>query len=308
MGLEVSHADVLHERSKLQTSQSGRRLIRTRIDVGIHNEKHTRSPLSPSYERLQLVMADSFDSLEDSLCSPLEYDAEVAYIAATSPKPREELKSSTSNSSLWEFDFSTGNEQDFQSAGSEVKKQEVATTEKAALASEREELEKKRSPKKKEESSLTLMRDPNLPLQPRNKEKLSLSPPVQVTAADYTLDTESTLPGTPKSRLRQIKAAGESPLAPMKQKFKFGSELKYKTLIIYGTTGCSRTHLAQKLVHSNPVVFAKVVSSTTRKRRPSELDGVDFHFVSHEEMSAGIARGDFLEHIQVHIYTALSLL
>ena len=112
------------------------------------------------------------------------------------------------------------------------------------------------------------------------------------------MDTETTLPGTPRSQLRQIKEAQASPLVSTKPKFRFG-ESQYKTLVVYGTTGCGRTHLAQKLVHSNPAVFAKVVSSTTRKRRPSELDGVDFHFVSHQEMSAGIVRGDFVEYIQV---------
>lgn len=243
-------------------------------------------------------MATGSDVLEDSLGSPLEYDAEVAYITATSPKPLEELKQSTSKSSLCDFEFSTGH--DIIPSPSETTKPEVAISKKDAAVSNHAHgpKEKKRSPHKVEVNNLTLMNDPKLQLQPADKEKLSLSPPAQVQAAHYTLDTEATLPGTPKSRLRQIKEAQESPLVATKQKFKFG-ESQYKTLIVYGTTGCGRTHLAQKLVHSNPAVFAKVISSTTRKRRPSELDGVDFHFVSQEEMSAGIVRGDFLEYIQV---------
>lgn len=238
-------------------------------------------------------MATGSDVLEDSLGSPLDYDAEVAYISATSPKPREELKQSTSKSSLRDFDFSSSH--DAVPAPSEVAAKPGAAMNDTAVGNHaRGSKEKKSSP-----HSLTLMNDPKLRLQPADKEKLSLSPPAKVQAAHYTLDTEATLPGTPKSRLRQIKEAQESPLAATKQqKFKFG-ESQYKTLIVYGTTGCGRTHLAQKLVHSNPAVFAKVISSTTQKRRPSELDGVDFHFVSREEMSAGIVRGDFLEYIQV---------
>ena len=244
-------------------------------------------------------MATGSDVLEDSLGSPLEYDAEVAYITATSPKPREELKQSTSKSSLCDFEFSTGHDT------GDTTKPEVAISKKDAAVSNHAHgpKEKKRSPHKLEVNNLTLMSDPKLQLQAANKEKLSLSPPAQVQAAHYTLDTEATLPGTPKSRLRQIKEAQESPLVAVKQKFRFG-ESQYKTLIIYGTTGCGRTHLAQKLVHSNPAVFAKVISSTTRKRRPSELDGVDFHFVSHEEMSVSIVRGDFLEYIQVRSCTS----
>ena len=238
-------------------------------------------------------MAAGCDILEDSLGSPLEYDAEVAYITATSPKPREELKQSTSKSSLCEFEFSTSHGTP---AASETTKTET-TLKKDTGATSAHGKGKKRSPHKKE-VNLTLMNDPKLQLQQADKEKLSLSPPAQVQAAHYTLDTEASLLGTPKSRLRQIKEAQESPLISTKQKFKFG-ESQYKTLIVYGTTGCGRTHLAQKLVHSNPAVFSKVISSTTRKRRPSELDGVDFHYISHEEMSTGIVRGDFVEYIQV---------
>lgn len=244
-------------------------------------------------------MATGSDVLEDSLGSPLEYEAEVAYITATSPKSHEELKQSTSKSSLCDFEFSTASH-DIIPVVNKATKPEVGLNKEATAVSNHAHgpKEKKRSPHKLEVNNLTLMNDPKLQLQPADKEKLSLSPPAQVQAAHYTLDTEETLPGTPKSRLRQIKEAQESPLIATKQKFKFG-ESQYKTLIVYGTTGCGRTHLAQKLVHSNPAVFAKVISSTTRKRRPSELDGVDFHFVSHKEMSAGIIRGDFLEYIQV---------
>ena len=243
----------------------------------------------------------SADVFEDSLGSPLEYDAEVAYITATSPKPRGDFKQSTSKSSLCDFEFSAGHGNTMPAPSEATVKPETTINEiDASVRTSHAQgpKEKKRPPHKLDVNSLTLMNDPKLQLQPADKEKLSLSPPAQVQAAHYTLDTEETLPGTPKSRLRQIKEAQESPLVPTKQKFKFG-ESQYKTLIVYGTTGCGRTHLAQKLVHSNPAVFAKVISSTTRKRRPSELDGVDFHFVSHEEMSAGIVRGDFLEYIQV---------
>ena len=277
-------------------AESGRRLKSNSNRVWNPQRTHTKPPLSLSLP-LQVIMATGSNVLEDSLGSPLDYDAEVAYISATSPKPREELKQSTSKSSLRDFDFSS--DHDAIPAPNEVAAKPGAAMNKGDVAMGNHAHEKKISPHKPKVNSLTLMNDPKLRLQPADKEKLSLSPPAQVQAAHYTLDTEATLPGTPKSRLRQIKEAQESPLAAIKQqKFKFG-ESQYKTLIVYGTTGCGRTHLAQKLVHSNPAVFAKVISSTTRKRRPSELDGVDFHFVSHEEMSAGIVRGDFLEYIQV---------
>ena len=238
--------------------------------------------------------------LEDSLGSPLDYDAEVAYITATSPAAAAvngdalSRDKSTSRSSLCEFEFSaehppTAIPGATQAAGGSGVDNAPGTPQEGKTKPLRD----------KKPENLTLMNDPKVLKQSSLEAgRMSLSPPAHVQAAHYAIDTEQTLPGTPKSRLKQIKEAESSPLAPSKTKFKFGQS-QYKTLVVYGTTGCGRTHLAQKLVHSNPAVFAKVISSTTRKRRPSELDGVDFHFISHEDMSAGIVRGDFIEYIQV---------
>jgi guanylate kinase len=42
------------------------------------------------------------------------------------------------------------------------------------------------------------------------------------------------------------------------------------------------------------------VSHTTRAPRAGEKDGVDYYFVKEEVMRAGLERGEFLEHAQVH--------
>ncbi len=39
------------------------------------------------------------------------------------------------------------------------------------------------------------------------------------------------------------------------------------------------------------------VSATTRARRPGELDGREYHFLSLEDFLEGIERGEFLEHV-----------
>lgn len=41
------------------------------------------------------------------------------------------------------------------------------------------------------------------------------------------------------------------------------------------------------------------VSSTTRPRRATETDGIDYHFLTHEEFEARIQRGEFLEYARV---------
>jgi guanylate kinase len=38
------------------------------------------------------------------------------------------------------------------------------------------------------------------------------------------------------------------------------------------------------------------VSATTRKPRPGEVDGRDYHFLTLDEFERSLARGDFLEH------------
>jgi len=38
------------------------------------------------------------------------------------------------------------------------------------------------------------------------------------------------------------------------------------------------------------------VSATTRDRRPGEVDGVDYHFLTREEFNGKVKRGEFVEH------------
>lgn len=122
-----------------------------------------------------------------------------------------------------------------------------------------------------------------------------------ITPPHYQLDTN--LPRTPTENLRRIQQAqNSSPLPRTTSPEMFTSQsspqVKHKTLVIYGTTGCGKTGLVEKLVHTNPAVFAKVISSTTRQKRANEVNGVDFHFISEQDMSLGITQGDYLEYIQ----------
>src|SRR5690606_4339357 len=46
--------------------------------------------------------------------------------------------------------------------------------------------------------------------------------------------------------------------------------------------------------------FVYSISCTTRAPRPGEVDGADYHFISHAEFERRIAEGDFLEYAEVH--------
>lgn len=63
-------------------------------------------------------------------------------------------------------------------------------------------------------------------------------------------------------------------------------------------SGAGKTSLVTALVKSSEKLCVSV-SHTTRKIRPGEQDGVNYHFVTPEKFSQMIQSGDFLEHAQV---------
>ncbi|MFT6407799.1 MAG: guanylate kinase [Arenicella sp.] len=72
-----------------------------------------------------------------------------------------------------------------------------------------------------------------------------------------------------------------------------------KLFIISAPSGAGKTSLARALIASAP--DAKMsVSHTTRPRRASEVDGVDYFFVSQSEFLSMADEGTFLEYAEVY--------
>jgi guanylate kinase len=65
--------------------------------------------------------------------------------------------------------------------------------------------------------------------------------------------------------------------------------------VITGTSGAGKGTLVQELLKRVPDV-ALAVSATTRGRRPGEVDGVHYWFISDEEFDRRLAEDDFLEY------------
>ncbi len=65
--------------------------------------------------------------------------------------------------------------------------------------------------------------------------------------------------------------------------------------VITGTSGAGKGTLVQELLKRVPEL-ALAVSATTRKRRPGEIDGVHYWFISDEEFDRRLAEDDFLEY------------
>ena len=69
--------------------------------------------------------------------------------------------------------------------------------------------------------------------------------------------------------------------------------------VISSPSGAGKTTLCRRLIAE----FSRIsfsVSFTTRPRRTTELDGVDYYFVSDEIFSEMVARGEFAEWAEVH--------
>lgn len=69
--------------------------------------------------------------------------------------------------------------------------------------------------------------------------------------------------------------------------------------VISAPSGTGKTTLLKKVMAEiSGLAFS--VSHTTRKPRPGERNGVDYHFVSREEFEADIEHGLFIEYAPVH--------
>ncbi|CEJ00582.1 Putative Guanylate kinase [Rhizopus microsporus] len=68
-----------------------------------------------------------------------------------------------------------------------------------------------------------------------------------------------------------------------------------KIFVISGPSGSGKSTLLKKLFAEYPSTFGFSVSHTTRKPRPGEVDGKDYHFVEKEDMIKEIEDGKFIE-------------
>ena len=69
-------------------------------------------------------------------------------------------------------------------------------------------------------------------------------------------------------------------------------------LVLSSPSGAGKTTLSRELLQSdNGIVIS--VSATTRARRPNEVDGRDYHFVTPDTFAAMVKADEFFEHATV---------
>lgn len=70
-------------------------------------------------------------------------------------------------------------------------------------------------------------------------------------------------------------------------------------LVLAGPAGSGKSTLCDRLVEAG-LGFSRVVTTTTRKPRPGEVNGVHYHFFTPVEFDEKVVRGEFLEWAWVH--------
>jgi guanylate kinase len=71
-----------------------------------------------------------------------------------------------------------------------------------------------------------------------------------------------------------------------------------RLVVISGASGVGKTSVAARLL-TDPR-FGRVVTATTRASRQGEVDGRDYWFLDAKDFRERLARGEFLEHAEVH--------
>ena len=73
----------------------------------------------------------------------------------------------------------------------------------------------------------------------------------------------------------------------------------HKLIIVTAPSGAGKTTIVKRALEKFPQL-AFSVSATSRARRPYEVEGVDYYFLTVEAFKAHIAAGDFLEYQEVY--------
>jgi guanylate kinase len=71
-----------------------------------------------------------------------------------------------------------------------------------------------------------------------------------------------------------------------------------RLFVIAAPSGAGKTSLVKALLERKPELHVSI-SYTTRKRRPTEEDGREYHFISVSDFQQMVAQGQFLEYAQV---------
>ncbi len=70
-------------------------------------------------------------------------------------------------------------------------------------------------------------------------------------------------------------------------------------LVVSAPSGAGKTTIVKEVLRQYPS-FGFSVSATTRDKRPGEVDGRDYHFLTRKEFEDRIARGELVEYEEIY--------
>ena len=73
-----------------------------------------------------------------------------------------------------------------------------------------------------------------------------------------------------------------------------------RVIVLSGPSGSGKSTVVNGVIGACPYLLVKSISATTRPRRPKEVDGEDYHFLTNDDFEARRANGEFLECEEVH--------
>jgi guanylate kinase len=80
-----------------------------------------------------------------------------------------------------------------------------------------------------------------------------------------------------------------------------GNRSHGRIFVLSAPSGAGKSTLAQAVIASTPGLV-RSVTYTTRPKRPGEVDGGDYHFISHKAFLERLRAGELLESATVHGY------
>ena len=76
------------------------------------------------------------------------------------------------------------------------------------------------------------------------------------------------------------------------------ADTKGALVVISGPSGCGKSTIVRRLLEDPRVEFS--VSATTRAKRPGEVDGRDYWFLTKDQFKQRVRAGEFIEFAEVH--------
>ncbi len=73
-----------------------------------------------------------------------------------------------------------------------------------------------------------------------------------------------------------------------------------KLIVVSGPSGVGKGTVLRRVFEEGALPLVMSVSATTRAKRPGEVDGVDYYFLTRGDFLARRARGEFLESFEVY--------